>query len=524
MTPRSRRAWRTRGVALLTGFLALTLTACEGPDPSAGPGSRAPDGRSTLTLYKSSVHPRDVTPWGNDYDAHLLFLPLFERDAEGLRGVLVREYQTVDDTVWIYHLRSGIRWHDGVPVTAHDVVFTIDLWDRPAVLPFAPWGGIGNRKAEAIDDTTLVITYRSEGNYGRPPLDTYKTYLPHHLLAELDPEEFDRWDFWSHPVGNGPYRFARHVPQTMVELEANPDYFRGRPAIDRVILRSGGLPVVELEAGTVDVVEWAPIEVTTRLASDPRFDFYARETPFFEPLVFNLRHPILGDRRVRRALAHAIDRRELANVAGFPGDARLYDVPLTESQQHREEPLPPLLEHDPSESARLLEEAGWRDRDGDGVRERDGVPLEFTLLAGGPVLPVMLQEQFRRVGALVHIQALDFDLARERAEEGRFDAAIAGYRTKTGMLRWLAGGVTGYEEAEFRRLVEARENSLSGDGSEADQRTRELWPILHEDVPMTVLLPFPQITVAHRRVRGLRTPDRLFVAEAIEHLWIEDTP
>lgn len=124
--------------------------------------------------------------------------------------------------------------------------FTVELFAHPVVSYYADLEWV-----RTPDDHTVVIrTHR-----GRRP-DAFTVYYPEHLLGSRDPERLWEWDFWERPVGNGPFRIGRHVPGTLWELDANEDYFDGRPAIDRIRLRlGGGDPLVALLAGDVDVAE-----------------------------------------------------------------------------------------------------------------------------------------------------------------------------------------------------------------------------------------------------------------------------
>lgn len=152
--------------------------------------------------------------------------------------------------------------------------FTIELQARPGILFDDAWHDVDSIVVQ--DDTTLTI------HYGRPKdaLNTWMVYWPRHLLDGLDSARFWEWEFWTQPVGNGPYRYVRHVPKTMVELEANADYYAGKPAIDRVTIRFGGAtPITELLSETVDIAAWAnPVDVP-KVAADPRFHVYYHLSP-----------------------------------------------------------------------------------------------------------------------------------------------------------------------------------------------------------------------------------------------------
>ncbi len=209
----------------------------------------------------SGIHTRDSTvivaisdvsallPDETDAD-FLVFLTLAIWDDNGeLEGRLAesREHSS-DYREWIYHLRTDVFWQDGVSVTAHDLKFTIDLLTHPDVLEYP------DLSATVLNDSTLKIESSHVHGY-----QSDIVYYPKHLLEHLVPKDFWDWEFWEHPVGNGPYRFVRHMPQTMIEFEANPDYYLGRPLIERVILKFvgaiGGL--TELISGNVDAVPYA---------------------------------------------------------------------------------------------------------------------------------------------------------------------------------------------------------------------------------------------------------------------------
>ncbi|MHC4631406.1 MAG: ABC transporter substrate-binding protein, partial [Planctomycetota bacterium] len=161
---------------------------------------------------------------------------------------------------------------------------------------------------------------------------------PRHLLEGLDPKEFYSWEFWTRPVGNGPYRYVRHVPKTMVELEVNPDYYRGKPKIERVVLKFGENPLIELMSGNVDAVINLPPLEAVKIAKDPHFNIYhkfAGDIHGFNQvfaIVWNHHNDLFRNPAVRRALTLAINRRELNGVLNFPDNTPIFDVLITKGQ------------------------------------------------------------------------------------------------------------------------------------------------------------------------------------------------
>ena len=182
----------------------------------------------------------------------------------------------------------------------------------------------------------------------------------------------------------------------------------------------------------------------------------------------------------------------------------------------------------------LLTEAGWSDSDGDNVLDRDGRPLQVTVLAGSDedeAVAVFAQAAFRRIGVDLQLLRLDESLVRTRVLAGEFEAAVYRFWNSTqSHLLWFArGGETqydtlafpdiGYHRGEVANLLAAAAQTF-GSG-ERDSIYRELVPLFLEDVPVTFLYPSPEAYIAHRRVRGFESPYRASPTRFMERLWIE---
>ena len=161
------------------------------------------------------------------------------------------------------------------------------------------WAGPDDYDVRVLDDTTYTIAYRRRGPGN--PLDTWTVFYPKHLLEHLEPAEFASWEFWVRSVGSGPFRYVRHLPGVMTELETNPDYYRSRPRIGRVVLKFGGQPLAELLAFSVDVVLTATEADLLKVANDLRFRTYHAFAGFaMQTLVWNHRHPAFRSARGHR--------------------------------------------------------------------------------------------------------------------------------------------------------------------------------------------------------------------------------
>lgn len=482
-----------------------------------GRGDRGHADGSTITV----LHPEWKTHWLRGFGP---FLQMTLPDENGeIQGRLAKSWEhSPDYRTWTYHLRTDVRWHDGVPVTAHDVKFTMDLLSHPDVL----WETPGSYSTAVPDDSTYVITY----NEGFPP--TYPerniAYFPKHLLKDLDPSEFESWEFWTHPVGNGAYRYVRHVPKTMMEFEANPDYALGRPKIDRLIVKFGPPSVTELLSGNVDAVSHFRRSASDVLAikDDPRFRVYYEiwdDILGLQVIFWNQRNSLFTDPRVRRALTLAINRRELHRVLNMSEDLPIVDVVYTE-RQYRQGKLPEALPYDRALARTLLDQAGWRDLDGDGVRERDGQEFRFPLIVASEwqAAAVYVQDQLRQVGIRMDITTLETGIVRGRIRAGQFDAALGLFWSEVGTLLHFFGedSPLGYRNARVTQLLDAAQKTQNPD--EIDEIFRGLMSIFREDLPFTYLVLNVETYVAHRRVKGLSTPFRANPLWSVEHLWIED--
>ena len=461
-----------------------------------------------LTIHVPNGDERVLGPAWDSYAKFLMFLPLASWDERGEPTPrLAQSWEHSDDyRTWTFRLRSDVKWHDGAPVTAHDVAFTFDLRSHRDAALMSPTG----RTVEVIDDTTYTITYHRRPSTGVP--DRWMVYYPKHLLDEMDPADFAEWEFWMRPVGNGPYRYVRHIPNTMIELEANPDYYAGKPSIDRVVLQfGGGTSLVELLSGNVDVITMDRVALL-KVADDARFTIHHQMWPGAGDLVgifWNHGDPRFDDARVRRALTMAIDRVELYRMQALPETFPVLDVVYTERQYLRGA-LPAPMPHDKDQARTLLDQSGWRDTDGDGIRERGDVIFEFTALVGTPQLArtaVYVQSQFREIGVRMEVQTLGGGF-RGRLRAGDFQAAFGRFEPfQPGDIEWLNGQVAiQYENPRVRALIDAAQETM--DPAVEDSLYEVLMPIIAAEQPVTILFPGVTTYVAHRRVRGLHGPYR----------------
>lgn len=500
--------------------LLLPVAGCgrSGDEPD---GARADE--SAITVLYCCGHEVFGPSW--DMPAkYLVFQPLATMGADGeLEGRLAHSWEHSEDFLdWTIHLRSDVTWHDGVPFTARDVEFTLDLLRHPEVLAIP-----SSFEVRVIDDTTLTMRLEEDSDFD--PLDEWVTYYPEHLLRDLDPAVWYNWDFWVSPVGTGGFRYVRHEPNVMTEFVAYADYYRGRPQIDRVTLKYAESSVTELLSRNVDALGWPRNEDISAISSDPDYAVYYETYPSnYRAILWNQRVPALRDPVVRRALTLAIDRAELHEILLLPSGTPYFDVPFTRRQFFRGQ-APAPLSHDPAAATALLDGAGWVDEDGDGIRMKEGKPLSLDLLVSAEEAKgaVFVQQELAEVGVAVRIDQLDLNIVRRRTDIGDFDALSRIFHMgPTGRYGTAAlygtESILGYENPEVAELLTAAPRTPIPDS--VDALYRKTWPHFQRDLPMTYLSPGVRGFVAHRKVRGLQSGTRADIVANLEYLWIETNP
>ncbi len=345
--------------------------------------------------------------------------------------------------VIVFHLRPGVKFHDGHTFSAGDVKFTYDAIMDPAnVSPrLADYEPV--KKVEVIDSLTVRIVYK---RLYSPALGTWAMgILPEHLLNSaalqddarrfgLDPETMSirQSSFNRHPIGCGPFRFREWKSDQYILLDRFEDYWEGPPNYREYAYRI--IPdmltqEMEFYAGTVDSYGVQPHQVH-RLEDDPRYQSFSGLSFGYTYIGYNLRRPPLDDVRVRRALGMAVDVEKIIRYVLY-GQGEPITGPFpkqTEFYNHAVRPLP----YDPEGALRLMAEAGWQ-RSSEGWLEKDGKRLEFTLITnqGNNIRKAILsivQNSWRKIGVDVRTDLLEWAVfIQERVNKLDFDALVLGW-------------------------------------------------------------------------------------------------
>ncbi len=464
------RFWRLL-ILIPTSLIIFVLVACApgsgivlpaSPVPETAP-LRGPEGEPSQTggklVYGLTLSPSGIDPHVNAsaelgipltsvYDT-LVYRALDSETGEPFLPGLAESWEVSDDGLtYTFHLRRDVTFHDGTPFNAEAVRANIERIVNPetksqkAVFLLGPFDSV-----EVIDRYTVAI--RLSAPYA-PLLDG----LAQVYLGMASPAALAEWgaDYQFHQVGTGPFKFVEYVPNDHLTLVRNDDYNWG-PALydhpgpaylDEIEFRFFTDPAgraLALEAGDADVMGELPPLDAARLRQDERFAVIPIAIPGQSlGLMLNTQRPPLDDVRVRQALLFATDRSTIAQAI-FGGESPVATGPLTAATFGYDPSLAERYPHNPNEAAALLEEAGWTDSDGDGVRDRGGQPLalDAVLMTWGSVPEVaqLLASQWAEVGVTLNTQTFTYPAALEAAREGMYHLIPQNFSGSDPDLLWV---------------------------------------------------------------------------------------
>lgn len=451
--------------------------------------------------------------------AGMIFNGLVKYDTDlSVIGDLAESWDVSKDGLVItFHLRKGVRWTDGADFTAEDVMFGYKtIIDKKTPTAYSE-DFLQVKKAEVVDNYTFKVTYEKPF---APALTSWGglVVLPKHLLEGKD---ITKTGFGREPVGLGPYRLTKWVSGQELLLDSNHDYFEGRPFIDRYIYRiipDRATMFLELQTGGVDMMDLTPIQYTKQTENDFfRNTFQKFRYPQFAYtyMGFNLKHPFFKDKRVRQAIAYAIDKSEIVDVVlfGLGSPATGPYVPNTWPYN----PNVKEYKYDPDKAKRLLREAGWASNS-TGILEKDGKPFEFTIRTNmGNTLRMntatIIQWRLAKVGIKVKIEAIEWStFINQFIDKRRFEAVILGWSIGLDPDQydiWFSGktkekefNFIGYSNPEVDELLEKGRRTY--DISERKKAYFRIQEILADELPYIFLYVPAATPIVHGRFKGIK--------------------
>jgi peptide/nickel transport system substrate-binding protein len=392
-------------------------------------------------------------------------IPTFENG-----GVVANADGTYDMT---WHLHEGVKWHDGEEFTAEDVKFTLDfVHNTPQVYNQSEYNKI--IKTEIIDDYTIVMTW--DGLYTFYA-GIFEATLPEHILGHMSWEEIAQYEPYNRGkdfIGTGPFMFEEWKSGEYVRLVRNPNYWRGSqyPLIDEMVwqfipdqtarfnaMQSGDYHIGQIEATQVKDFKTNGLHVEMINSNV----FYYIDMNITED---GGRPELFGDVRVRKAIYHAIDRKSIVDLL-LEGTVQIANSPIPPSSEYHN-PNIDAPGYDPAKAIALLAEAGWKDTDGDGVVDKNGVKFSFEFMnrsgrSDRIAIAQVAQAQLKAVGIETTMIELEAAAWSQKWRTSQWDAQVGGwfmmsdasltnyYHTRDGKNG--SNNFTGFGNAELDRLM-----------------------------------------------------------------------
>ena len=500
--------------------------------PLAGQTGRRDTGTITIVIGAEPTMP--IPTWSsgkaNADVGNLLFVPLARlgrklvtTDEKSFEPALARRWTRRDSLTLVFDLDQRAKWQDGEPVTSRDVVWSLNRARDSTVSPTYALLLREIRSVTADGPFRVVVAFKRayaeqmfDAVYHAPP-------LPAHLLDTIPAGRLTSSAFASKPVGDGPYKWVALEPGQRLELAANPDFFLGRPRLERVIFLIARAAEAQLNLildGTADAYE-APLvpRQITPIIEKPELRISTRPSLIAGYLLFNQKawgdrskpHPILADPEVRRAIGMALDRNGLVKAV-FGPYAGVIDGPMGQASWVRRVG-PKLPGANLAGARRILAQRGWTDSDGDGILDRNGAPLTLRLSYPGSSMPRVLfaepiQAALRQAGIGIELLRLDGAVWSDRRARGEFDIDLSQVLldpTPAGLVQsWSCAGIGGTNVASvcdpaFDRALDIAIHA----GPEAPDRWRDAIRILQSSNPAVFLYSPAGTAVVHTRYRDV---------------------
>ena len=505
-------------------ILAALLWGCPGGDGS-GPGSRTDTGPAygDIMVEGSIGDASNLIPLlAADNASHsisgMIFngLVKYDRDIKVV-GDLAESWDiSKDGLVITFHLRKNVRWHDGHPFTAEDVFYTYKVTIDPKTPTAYSGDFLKVKKAEVLDPYTFRVTY--DKPFAPALMSWGAAILPRHLLEGKD---ITKSPLTRHPIGTGPYKFKEWVTGTKIVLVSNHDYYEGRPYLDGYIMRiipDTATMFLELRARGLDRMDLTPLQYTRQTENKffkANFNKYRYTAFAYTYIGFNLRSPLFSDKRVRQAIAYAINKEEIIKgvMLGFGKPATGPLKPGTWAYNPNVRQYP----YDPKKAAELLAEAGWKDTNGDGVLDRDGIPFAFELVTnqGNEIrrkTAEIMQKRLAEQGIQMKIRIVEWAaFVKEFINKRKFEATILGWTIPMDpdLYDVWHSGKTGPEELNFISYNNAEVDELLEKGrgtfniEERKKAYYRIQEILAEDQPYVFLYVPDALPIFDARIRGI---------------------
>ena len=511
-------------------FLAVVVLAlaCQREQPvkesaTAIDDTRPRDGGTLIRRLDADITTLNPIVGNSRYDrwvANYLFTPLIQVD-RALQPIpsLARSWEISDDgKIYRFELNRKATFSDGKPVRASDVLFTLRKVIDPSTEALGIVGAfelLDLSRTRVVDDYTIEVAFR-DVLAGQLIKFQDLLVLPEHVYST----GHIRNDFNDTALGSGPYRFVRRTPGKEIVVERRADYWDTKPHIQTVVFKvinEHNTAWQALKRREIDETLLAS-DTWKRESNNPELkkyiDFRRFYTLTYNYIAWNNRHPILRDKRVRRALAMCLPVDTVVQDLYF-GTARAMTGHFTPDEWAYNPNVPPIR-YNPDEAKRILAEAGWADRNGDGILEKGGRKFQFDFLfysgnQATKALTQMLQAEMKKIGVQMDLVMVDGATGIQRTFSGNYDAAYTAWDLDpdpdpyalfhSSQFSPNGQNLVFYSNPEADRLLDQARREL--DQSKRKELYWRLHEVLSEDQPYTWVVQVSAKWAFNKRVRGV---------------------
>lgn len=445
---------------------------------------------------------------------------LVRRDSRTLEfePLLARSWEVSEDRLsYTFRLREDVKWHDGTPFTADDVIFSYNSIKNPSV-------AAAHLQSYYKDVTAYVKvdshTVRCE--YSKPYFLAFEfcggiPIVPKHVFENGD---FNSNPAGRSPVGTGPYVFERWETGSEIVVGRNPGYWGDSVYLDRIVYKVILDPTVKLQLlrkQELDMAGLSPLQWSKQTCDSSfggKFRRAAYTVPGYSYIGWNSKKPYFSDGRVRRAMTHLVDRETILRKILLGLGETVTTTFYVNSPEYPKDTIP--WKYDPARAKELLDEAGWKDTDGDGTRDKDGVEFrfEFLLPAGsetGEKISTILKEELSLSGIEMTIRKIEWAVFIQSLNERKFDAVTLGwslgvetdpYQLWHSSQADSGSNFVGFSDPEADALIERARQEFSR--AERVRMYGEFSRILHREQPYTFLFARKSTIAAHRRFHNAK--------------------
>ncbi len=473
-----------------------------------------------LDLDVATLNPLISTNRYDRFVTQYLFTPLvqLDRDLQVAPGLAESWEVSSDGLLYTFELNPKATFSDGTPVRASDVVFTLRKIVDPASGSVQFSGNfqfLDLAKTRAVDTDTVEVAF-TEPLAAQLISFNDVFVLPEHIYSKGN---FSK-DYNDTAVGSGPYRLVRRVRGKEAVVERRPDYWGVRPHIQTVVLKlvtDHGVAFNALRRGDIDESLIAS-DTWVRERNNPEvtksINFESFYTLNYNFVAWNNRHPFLNDKRVRRAMAMCIPIASVVNDL-YHGTARAMSGPFT-PDQWAYNPQVPVIRQDLAAAKQLFATAGWIDRDGDGILDRDGRKFSFSMIimagsATGTQVVQMIQSELRKAGVDMRIETMEGNAAIHRILGRNFDSAYLSWDLDpdpdqynafhSSQVPPLGQNFVSYSNPVADKLIEEARREI--DMSKRKELYWKLHELLADDQPYTWIVQGSAKWGVNKRVRGV---------------------